>query len=123
MQLSARNQLPGRIVGLKKGQTTAHVRIAVSGGTVITSSITNEAVDELDLKIGDDVFAIIKSSDVMIWRATGTVRLKVASISGAGGATLGVRVTCCCRVFTLKAAQGGLPPNLCCCSYCYCYCY
>ena len=66
MQLSARNQLPGRIVSLKKGQTTAHVRIAVAGGTVVTSSITNEAVDELGLKIGDDVFAIIKASDVMV---------------------------------------------------------
>ena len=65
MKLSARNQLAGKIVGVQKGQTTAHVRIDV-GGTIITASITNEAVDELGLKVGDQASAIIKSSDVII---------------------------------------------------------
>jgi molybdopterin-binding protein len=69
MKLSARNQLAGKIVGVQKGQTTAHVRIDV-GGTVITASITasitNEAVDDLGLKVGDQATAIIKSSDVII---------------------------------------------------------
>jgi molybdopterin-binding protein len=66
MKLSARNQIKGKIVEVHKGQTTAHVRIDISQGVVITSSITNEAVDELGLKIGDNVVAIIKASDVMI---------------------------------------------------------
>ena len=66
MKLSARNQIKGRIAGVTKGQTTAHVRIDVGNGVVITSSITNEAVDDLALKVGDDAFAIIKASDVMI---------------------------------------------------------
>jgi molybdopterin-binding protein len=66
VKLSARNQLKGHIVGLQKGQTTAHVRIDIGGGVVVTSSITNEAVDELALKVGDGVFAIIKASDVMV---------------------------------------------------------
>ena len=65
MKLSARNILPGSIVEVKKGQTTAHVRIAVGGG-VITASITNEAVDELKLVQGKTVYAVIKASDVMI---------------------------------------------------------
>jgi molybdopterin-binding protein len=65
MKLSARNQLAGKIVEVTKGQTTAHVRVDI-GGKIITSSITNEAVDDLDLKIGDEVTAIIKSSDVII---------------------------------------------------------
>jgi len=65
MQLSARNQLKGKIVEIKKGATTAHVRIDI-GGAVVTSSITNEAVDELALKIGDEAWAVIKASDVMI---------------------------------------------------------
>jgi molybdopterin-binding protein len=66
MKLSARNQIKGRIVDVKKGQTTAHIRIDIGGGTVITSSITNEAVDDLALKVGDEAFAVIKASDVMI---------------------------------------------------------
>jgi molybdopterin-binding protein len=65
MKLSARNQLKGKVVGVVKGQTTAHVRVDI-GGNIITSSITNEAVDDLGLKIGDEVTAIIKSSDVII---------------------------------------------------------
>ncbi len=66
MKLSARNQLQGKIVGVQKGQTTAHVRIDIGNGVVITSSITNEAVDDLKLKDGDTAIAVIKASDVMI---------------------------------------------------------
>jgi molybdopterin-binding protein len=65
MKLSARNQLKGKVVSVVKGQTTAHVRVDI-GGNIITSSITNEAVDDLGLAIGDEVTAIIKSSDVII---------------------------------------------------------
>src|SRR5580693_6717510 len=52
MKLSARNQIKGKVVDVHKGQTTAHVRIDVGHGVVITSSITNEAVDELALTAG-----------------------------------------------------------------------
>lgn len=65
-KLSARNQLAGKVVDVRKGQTTAHVRIDVGNGTIVTSSITNEAVDELALAAGDDVVAVIKASDVMV---------------------------------------------------------
>jgi molybdopterin-binding protein len=65
MKISARNALPGKIVDIKKGATTAHVRIDVNG-TVVTASITNESVDELALNVGDKVHAVIKSSDVMV---------------------------------------------------------
>jgi molybdopterin-binding protein len=66
MKLSARNVLKGKIVGVDKGQTTAHVRIDVGGGKIVTSSITNEAVDDLKLKSGQDAYAVIKASDVMV---------------------------------------------------------
>jgi molybdopterin-binding protein len=66
MKLSARNQLTGKIIDVAKGQTTANLRVDIGGGKIITASITNAAVDELDLKIGDAVTAIIKASDVMI---------------------------------------------------------
>jgi molybdopterin-binding protein len=51
---------------VKKGATTAHVKIELPGGAVITASITNEAVDELALKVGDEAFALIKASDVIV---------------------------------------------------------
>jgi molybdopterin-binding protein len=66
MQLSARNQLKGNVVEVRKGTTTAHVRIDLGHGMMLTSSITNEAVDELGLKVGDSAAAVIKASDVMI---------------------------------------------------------
>ena len=66
MKLSARNQLKGRVIEVIKGQTTAHVRIELIGGALVTASITNEAVDDLGLKVGDDATAIIKASDVMV---------------------------------------------------------
>ncbi|HEY4264615.1 MAG TPA: molybdopterin-binding protein [Micropepsaceae bacterium] len=66
MKISARNQLKGTIIEVHKGQTTAHVRIDLGNGAHITSSITNEAVDELGLAAGDKVTAIIKASDVMV---------------------------------------------------------
>jgi molybdopterin-binding protein len=68
MKLSARNILKGKITQVTKGQTTAHVKIEIAPGAVITSSITNEAVDELKLKSGDTAYAVIKASDVMIAR-------------------------------------------------------
>ena len=66
MKLSARNQIRGRITEVRKGTTTAHVRIDIGNGVVITSAITNEAVDELVLAAGDEAIAVIKASDVMI---------------------------------------------------------
>ena len=66
MKLSARNLLPGKIIAINKGATTAHVKVELASGLTITSSITNEAVDDLALKIGDSVSAVIKSSDIMI---------------------------------------------------------
>ena len=66
MKLSARNRIKGKIVEVKKGATTAHVRIDVGAGQIVTSAITNEAVDELGLAPGKDAYAVIKASDVMI---------------------------------------------------------
>jgi len=65
MRISARNQLKGTVLEVKKGATTSHVRVDI-GGKVGTASITNEAVDELGIRIGNQVTAVIKASDVMI---------------------------------------------------------
>ena len=64
--ISARNQLAGTVIEVRKGQTTAHVRVDIGNGIVVTSSITNEAVDDLALAEGDKVISVIKASDVMV---------------------------------------------------------
>jgi molybdopterin-binding protein len=68
MKLSARNVLKGKVIEVKKGATTAHVRIGLPGGPVITASITNEAAEELRLTNRDDVYAVIKASNVIVAR-------------------------------------------------------
>jgi molybdopterin-binding protein len=65
MKISARNQLKGTVVEVRKGQTTAHVRLDVNG-MIVTAAITNEAVDELGLTVGREAYAVVKASDVMV---------------------------------------------------------
>ena len=65
MKISARNLIKGKIVSVTKGTTTAHVRLDI-GGTIVTASITNQAVDELQLKEGMRAYAVVKATDVMI---------------------------------------------------------
>lgn len=66
MRISARNQIKGKIIGVTKGATTAHVRVEIGNEQVLTAAITNEAVNELGLKADGSVYAVIKASDVMI---------------------------------------------------------
>jgi len=65
MRISARNHIRGIVVEVKKGATTSHVRVDI-GGNIVTSSITNEAVDDLGIKVKDAVTVVVKASDVMI---------------------------------------------------------
>ena len=51
---------------MTKGAITAHVRLEIASGQIVTAAITNEAVEALGLKTGDPAFAVIKASDVMI---------------------------------------------------------
>jgi molybdopterin-binding protein len=66
MKLSARNIVEGKVVTVTQGATTAHVKIELAPALTITSSITNESIDDLSLRVGDTVSVIIKSSDVII---------------------------------------------------------
>jgi molybdopterin-binding protein len=66
MRISARNQIKGTVVEVKKGATTSHVRVDIGNGQIITASITNEAVDELGIKAGGKATVVVKASDVMI---------------------------------------------------------
>lgn len=65
MQLSARNQLKGKIVEIKKGPVSTEVVLDVNGVQIV-SSITTGSAESLDLKVGDEAVAIVKASNVMI---------------------------------------------------------
>ncbi|GJE08218.1 MULTISPECIES: TOBE domain-containing protein [Methylobacterium] len=66
MQISARNVIKGTVVSVEKGATTAHVKIEIAPGQVVTAAITNEAVDALKLANGAEAYAVVKASDVMV---------------------------------------------------------
>jgi len=66
MRISARNQIKGTVIDVKKGATTSHVRVDIGNGQTVTSSITNESVGELGIKAKDKVTVVVKASDVMI---------------------------------------------------------
>ena len=66
MQLSARNQLEGKITNVEKGAVMSNVKIEISEPGVITAVITKESAEKLGLSEGDDVTAIIKSTEVII---------------------------------------------------------
>jgi molybdopterin-binding protein len=65
MKISARNQLAGKVVSIRRGEAIANVELEVAGMRLV-ASITVEAVDQLGLQEGRDVVAVIKASDVMI---------------------------------------------------------
>jgi molybdopterin-binding protein len=65
MTISARNQLPGRVEEILLGQIMAHVTVRV-GDNLIESVITRRSIDALQLKIGDEVRVVVKSTEVML---------------------------------------------------------
>ncbi|MFB3890171.1 MAG: TOBE domain-containing protein [Candidatus Bathyarchaeia archaeon] len=66
VKLSARNNLKGKVVAVEKGIITAKVKIEVKVPATVTAVITKEAVEDLDVKVGDEVVAIVKATEVMI---------------------------------------------------------
>ena len=66
MKLSARNKLKGRIVSVELGKVMANVKIELANGDIITAIITRDSVDGMELGEGDDVYAVIKSTEVMV---------------------------------------------------------
>jgi molybdopterin-binding protein len=66
MQLSARNQLIGKVVSIRRGAVEGEVWIEIGGGQVVTATISLVSVDRLGLKEGDTVTAFIKATDVIV---------------------------------------------------------
>jgi molybdate transport system regulatory protein len=65
-KLSARNRLRAKVVEVKIGAVTSQVRMRLVSTNLMTSVITNDAVEDLALKEGDEVEAIVKSTDVLV---------------------------------------------------------
>lgn len=66
MKLSARNQIAGTVVAITPGAVNGAIKVDIGGGTIVTASITEEAIADLGLSEGDTVTVIVKASDVMI---------------------------------------------------------
>lgn len=66
MKISARNQIAGTVTEVRPSAVNATVKVDIGGGNIVTSSVTNEAVSDLALAIGDHVTVIVKSTDVLL---------------------------------------------------------
>lgn len=66
MKISARNTIKGKVQGVEVGAVMANVKIKIEAPDVITAIITKESVKDLDIKDGDEVIAIVKSTEVMV---------------------------------------------------------
>ena len=66
LKLSARNQLKGKVTSVEMDGVTAKVKVKIEAPAVVTSVITKEAVEDLGVKVGDEVNVVVKSTEVMI---------------------------------------------------------
>jgi molybdopterin-binding protein len=66
LKISARNVFEGQIENVEVGAVMANIKIKIESPGLITAIITKESVEKLDLKKGDTVSAIIKSTEIMV---------------------------------------------------------
>lgn len=66
MRISARNQIEGVVKKIEKGEVASTVKIEIAEPAILTSMLTKEAVEDLDLKEGDKVEAVIKATEVLV---------------------------------------------------------
>ena len=66
MKLSTRNILKGKVVEVKEGMIMAKVKVDIGGGNIITAIITDESLQGLEIKVGDELAVLIKATSVMV---------------------------------------------------------
>ncbi|MGB6451196.1 MAG: molybdopterin-binding protein [Steroidobacteraceae bacterium] len=66
MKISARNSLPGVVEAIERGAVNAEVTLEIAPGIRIVSIITNHAIDDLGLTVGQRAYAVVKASSVMV---------------------------------------------------------
>jgi molybdate transport system regulatory protein len=82
MKISARNVLPGIVSNITKGAVNAEVVLSLRGGETMVAVITNSSVERLGLHVGNDAFAIIKASEVMVGKDLENAKLSARNILG-----------------------------------------
>jgi len=65
MNLSARNVLKGKIVGIARASTMTRVSLDI-GGTIVNAAITTVAVDDLKLEVNQDAYAVVDATNIMV---------------------------------------------------------
>jgi len=68
MKISGRNKLKGKVTKIKEGVVTAQVELDIGSGNTIVGVITMDSLKELDIKVGDEVTALIKATSVMFMK-------------------------------------------------------
>ncbi len=66
MKLSARNQLKGTILEIENGAVNAIIKLDIGGGNIISATVSMDAVKSLNLAVGKEAYAVIKSTSVMV---------------------------------------------------------
>jgi len=66
LKISARNRLKGKVVAVEKEAVTAKVKVKIVVPVVVTALISREAVEDLKIRVGDEVEAVVKATEVMI---------------------------------------------------------
>jgi len=66
MRLSTRNILKGKVTEVKEGMVMAKVKVDIGNGNVVTALVSTDAVQELDVKVGEDIQVLIKATSVML---------------------------------------------------------
>jgi molybdate transport system regulatory protein len=70
LKISARNRLKGKVMAVEKEAVTAKIKVEITVPTVVTALISREATEELDIKVGDEVEAVVKATEVMIAKSS-----------------------------------------------------
>lgn len=65
MKISGKNKLKGKVIRIVEGMVTAQVEIEIAGGDIVTGVITKDSLDDLEIKIGDEITALVKATSVM----------------------------------------------------------
>ncbi|MGL4670349.1 MAG: TOBE domain-containing protein [Methanobacteriaceae archaeon] len=66
MKISARNVIKGKVEDVEKGAVMANIKVSIDDPCKMTSVITKESAEELNLKEGDEIYLIIKSTEIMV---------------------------------------------------------
>ena len=65
MKAGARNQLKGKVVAIKRGEVMAQIKLVIPAESTMGSVITVDSLEEMDLKVGDEVVLLVKAVNVL----------------------------------------------------------